>query len=106
MHLGPGLADAVAQKAYSWPLVSSVPTSTTVGVGRSARSAALNAEVAALQLGIVGELGARSSRRDLPGDHHQLAFGQRGGHAEVLLHDEDRQALLRRGRGRSRSASR
>src|SRR4051812_47338531 len=106
------------RKPYSIPLVSSVPTRTTVAISGSARPyvrrqvvagaeawrrahvragplGVLHAEEAALQLRVGGELGRRRLGEDAPGDHHQLALGHRGRHGQVLLDHEDRQAVAR-----------
>src|SRR3954447_20719589 len=77
------------RNAYSWPLVSSVPTRTIVGLGM------FHAEPAALGLGIARQLGRRRLGEDAPGHHHELPVGQRRRHREVLLDHEHGQPLLR-----------
>src|SRR5918998_1158484 len=61
----------------------------------ASRSAAWSAP-AALRLRVVGQLGARRLRRDAPRDHDELPVGHRGGHREILLDAEDREALRRK----------
>src|SRR4051812_29365775 len=79
------------RNAYSSPLVSSVPTSAIAGAPSVAM---LHAQPAALRLGVVDELLRGGLGGDPPGDHDELAVGQRGGHREVLLDHEDREPLL------------
>ena len=105
-HLGPALADAVAQVGVLEAL--GVERADEHDGGRRPRPASrpLHAQPAALRLRVAGQLRRRGLGGDPAGDHDELAFGQRGGHREVLLDDEDRQALVGEGRGTSRSASR
>src|SRR5690349_14797489 len=86
----PSSAMRSRRNAYSWPLVSSVPTSAMVGA-----SSMLDAQPAALGLRVVDQLGRRRLGEDPAGHHDELPIGQGRGHGEVLLDDQHRQPLLR-----------
>src|SRR5438128_5079040 len=82
------------RNAYSLPFVSSVPTRTTVGTS-GFRGERLDAQVAPLRLRVGGQHRGRGLGEDPARNHDELAFCDRRRHAEVLLDQQDREALLR-----------
>ena len=95
----PILAPSAATSAGSnWPALctSAGSYARSVPPGRAPLCAQrLHAKVAPLQLWVGGQLLGGQLGGDLARDHHQLALGDGGGHPEVLLDQQDADALLR-----------
>src|SRR3990172_9871137 len=62
----------------------------------------LDAEVLPLKIRILRELRRGRLNRDPPADHHELSLGEPRRHTEVLLDQEDGEALLLEGRSEER----